>query len=341
MYSAYSAQTKLRSRYGNMFRKTEYKELISCKSIYEIASYLKNTPKYNALDITAKDNEVHRGVLESNLRHLSLESNIKLCTFERYVGEHFYEFIMEEEEVILILEFLRHILSGHSDTFYTPHSLFFDEHTHIDFDLLSGVSDYNEFLKRISRSKFYSIIYPHIPKNGENIDLTVIEKSLYTKLYNDLNLLIKKYNSSESAKELYELLYTYLETKNISVIYRMKKYYNASKENILLITLPFQYKLSKNDINRLLECNTDDFANILKDTPYKELAENDMKNIELMSRKLLFKKCTKTMRYSKNPHAVTMAYLFLSDIEIENIIIITEGIRYSLAPDEIEKMLVY
>ena len=49
--------------------------------------------------------------------------------------------------------------------------------------------------------------------------------------------------------------------------------------------------------------------------------------------------CRHDIRFSTHPSVVMLSYIFLAQIEIQDIINIVEGIRYQLAPEEIQKLL--
>ena len=53
-----------------------------------------------------------------------------------------------------------------------------------------------------------------------------------------------------------------------------------------------------------------------------------------------FEKCRHYIRFSVNPSVVMMAYIFLMENEISNIVNIIEGVRYELPSDDIKDMLI-
>ena len=47
------------------------------------------------------------------------------------------------------------------------------------------------------------------------------------------------------------------------------------------------------------------------------------------------------MMFSTNADIVLVAYMVLSEVEIQNVIDIIEGVRYGIAADKISRLLIY
>ena len=54
-----------------------------------------------------------------------------------------------------------------------------------------------------------------------------------------------------------------------------------------------------------------------------------------------YRKSRHNIRYSTKPPVVMISYVFLTEIELANIINIIEGVRYKLPPEKIDELLVY
>ena len=60
---------------------------------------------------------------------------------------------------------------------------------------------------------------------------------------------------------------------------------------------------------------------------------------EIIRLAAVINKCRKYLRYSAHPAIVVLSYLYLLETELANIIKIVEGIRYSLAKEQIAAMI--
>ena len=96
-------------------------------------------------------------------------------------------------------------------------------------------------------------------------------------------------------------------------------------------------------IDKMIECDdTNEIFSIMKQTS----SGRKINNIEFtypdeIPTKIKFSMCKHYIRFSVHPSVVMISYMFLSQIELANIITIIEGIRYQLPADEIRKMIVY
>ena len=61
--------------------------------------------------------------------------------------------------------------------------------------------------------------------------------------------------------------------------------------------------------------------------------------IDQMADRMKYLTCRHDIRFSTHPSVVMLSYIFLAQIEIQDIINIIEGIRYHLAPEGIQKLL--
>ena len=54
-----------------------------------------------------------------------------------------------------------------------------------------------------------------------------------------------------------------------------------------------------------------------------------------------YKLCRNKIYFSQNPGVVMIAYMYIVGIEVSNIITIVESVRYSVAPEVIEEMIIH
>ena len=59
---------KTRAMYGKSLTETDYKQLMDCRNVPEVAAYLKSRTSYRSALTGLNETEVHRGQLEPMLR---------------------------------------------------------------------------------------------------------------------------------------------------------------------------------------------------------------------------------------------------------------------------------
>ena len=69
------------------------------------------------------------------------------------------------------------------------------------------------------------------------------------------------------------------------------------------------------------------------------LSQIEYNYIDQIPTAILYKKCKREIYSSTNASVILIAYIFLMENELSNIIKIIEGIRYSLPKDEIVQLL--
>ena len=127
---------------------------------------------------------------------------------------------------------------------------------------------------------------------------------------------------------------------NIQWIYRATKYYDISREEIMVYSLPGG-NISYNSLKKLVYAKS-----------FNEFERKVEKYLgaDVFNRQgdTLLEKCMDTIIYKsihkvneENSIALPLRYIFVLQIEIEDLIAVTEGIRYGLDQDEIKKYLVY
>lgn len=224
--------------------------------------------------------------------------------------------------------------------------------------------DYEELSKQGSVKEFIILLKSKI-KNIDNIDdnstRQEIEKELHKILEYDIRkiepLLNKKSkemleeylkkiedNSKEYYKKIFKKAQNYKDKNLIDIIgkqidlnnllwtYRSKKYHKENYE------IDLHYKLSKEMLDRI-NAGQEPADDLILKTIYNELTMQE-DTFEYEIEQYLYKLY---INYFKTqPFSITMiiAYLELQQIQIKNIIIILEGIRYKLDSKIIQKKLI-
>lgn len=285
--------------------------------------------------------QIHRGQLENLLNRSRFEKYFSLCHFDFTKDKGFYRYVISNAEISVIL---RAIMLLNSDT---PQDIivnipsFMQEYACFNFMELSKINCFSDLLKVLERTQYQNVIKNFDAPNGK-INFTACELALKTHYYNTIFALIDKYYKGKTKKELYEIVLIEIELLNLSLIYRLKRYFNKSPDEIKLQILPFYYKLNTRTVDTLLEIkDSNRYIEGMKLHNYNNKMKNvDFNFIEDYTKRLKFIINRKLMRFSSNAPISFYALMSLIQIEIENTIIIIEGIRYQDSPAEIQKLLI-
>ena len=174
-------------------------------------------------------------------------------------------------------------------------------------------------------------------ENRDFHDLTAALDEYYFKTVLDS---AKKYLTQEDYNITKNFFGTEADVQNIIWIYRYKKYYDFTEEEILGHILPNRRKLRREQIRALSAANVEDFRSVVSETRYRLLFAGDAAQWDSSASDYLRNMFMSQMRHNRYSFAAIVAYLFLKEIDIQNIITIVEGVRYGMEPQQIEQYLI-
>jgi Archaeal/vacuolar-type H+-ATPase subunit C len=333
--------SKARAMYGRRLTEQDYKNLLSCQTVGEVASYLKNHTVYKTVLAGVNENAVHRGQLEAKLKQKQMEDYASLCRYEISVGEHFSRYLLMRGEIEQILHSLTLLNAGKPEEYLFSLPMYLSRHTHIDLNALVQIKTYDDLLNALDHTPYREILEPFQPVKGVALDYTAIENALYAYLYSSIFEVIDKYTRGETAKQLREIFNSYIDLINYSRIIRMKVSYHADAGTIRSSLLPFG-TLKPRAVSEMAEAATaDEVTAIMHRTPVgKRSLDIQHTYVDEIPKRLLYKICRQNIYFSTHPSVVMMSYTFLLQSELTDIVTIVEGVRYRLPSDEIAQMLI-
>jgi V/A-type H+-transporting ATPase subunit C len=214
--------------------------------------------------------------------------------------------------------------------------------TKVPFDRLRRVKDWDEFKKLLVDTDYYRILEIHKELETE-ADLDMIEKKLdryyYDLLRNRLFKLDKKSNH-----DLIEVQQRHFDLLNLVWIYRGKKFYSLSREEILAYSLRGGLKLNEQRLGNLAGAKSvDEMKAQLGDSDYAFLF-NHTKTIDLYmerrQKRYLYYLYKRLFSEGGGSLGQVVAYLRLLDFEVEDITSIIESKRYRMGETETKKYLI-
>lgn len=333
--------SKARAMYGKRLTGKDYQSMLGCKTVGEVAGYLKNHTSYSDMLTGVDEAAIHRGQLEMMLRQRIFYDLASLCRYELSVGERFADYILVRSEIQQILRALTLLEGEGADEYLFSLPLFLDKHTHIDLHALAKMKNYHDFLNALGHSPYRRLLEPFAPHPGEAIDITAVENALYGYLYSVVRNIIEHTRSKIAREQLNQIFTSYIDLQNYVRIVRLKKYYHANPDYIRSLQLPFG-RLKESTVNEMILAESErQVTAIMKRTPLgKRSANVEYSYIDEIPLRYRFYTCEKSIRYSVYPPVVMLSYIFLTEFELSNIIHIVEGIRYGLPADDIKKLLI-
>ncbi len=338
--SANAVLAKARGMHGKCLTKQNFSDLLMCKSISEIAYYLKNRTHYNGVLSNVNEIDVSRSELEVVLKQKLFEDCSALGKYGASVGERFSDYLMRRSEIEQIMHSLILINSGRADgyTLYMPEYL--QKKTHINVEALGQMKTFDDLLKALDHTPYQKLVEPFRPGPGELLDYTKVENALYTYLYSEVFAMINKHYKGSAAKQLREIFSSYLDLDNYVRIVRMKTYYHAPPEAIREALLPFS-TIRKSFLEDMINAKSEEEiqAIMAKTSPGKRYLKGGETLEDDIPLRVQYATCRHDIHFSTHSSVVMLSYIFIKQAEIYDIINIIEGVRYQLPASRVSKLL--
>ena len=333
---------KARTMYGRRLTQADYNELLKCRTVGEVAGYLKNHTVYSKALAGVVENEIHRGELEARLKQKLMEDYASLCKYEVEVDRHFSRSFIERDEIQLLLRAVLRINSAKKEageSFFPPYLL---RNTSLDLSALSRAKSVEDLKHIVEKAPYEKAAAPFLAQTEQKIDYTGLENALYCNLFANIMQTISKHFIGEPKKELLEIYQAYLDLNNYVRIVRLRVHYGISPEEAKKMLLP-SGAFSEEFLDKMAQGSTEEeIQSVLEHTEVGRKALK-MRHVYLdeIPARMNFQLCRHFVDFSIYPPVVLIAFIFLSETEIGNIVTVIEGKRYQLEPEEIKKLLIF
>ncbi len=332
---------KARAMYGKRLTDADYKQLMDCRNVSEVASYLKNRTSYKSALTGFDENSAHRGQLEPMLKQNIYYDIFALSRYAKDKTLQFSDFVISEMEIEQIMRCLTLLNIGKAEEYVYTIPLSMSKFAKIDLEALTSVRSYDDILEALSGAKYLPILKKFRPREGEKINIALIEAELNNHNYGMIMEAIDNLGNGREREELRNVFSAMFDFRNVSRIIRLKRYFKFDRERIRPLLIPYG-KLSKKTLEEL--CSASDPKEVfdMARSSYlgKIMSKLQYNETSQMADVLLSTYCIHHLRLSSNPTIVMISYIYLMEIELANIINIIEATRYGLSAEEKNKLLV-
>ncbi|MEG2429846.1 MAG: V-type ATPase subunit, partial [Oscillospiraceae bacterium] len=249
-FSGNAIAAKARAIYGKRLTTANYNDLLRLSSVSDVCAYLKNNTNYGIYMKGVNETSIHRGQLEDIIRHSRIEEYFSLCHFDFTKKKGFYYYVISSVEVSLILKVIMFLNANTPRDIIAQLPSFLDGYATFDFRLLATVKNYSDLLDILKRTPYYDAIKSFDAPNGE-INFSSCEHALKTLYYQSIFNDIEKLYKGKVKEQLKEIVTIEIELLNLSLIYRLKRHFKKSPEEIKPLLLPFYHKINKRSLEDL------------------------------------------------------------------------------------------
>lgn len=342
--SALAVVPKARAMLSRRLKPNEYQELMRRRTVTELAQYLKAHSYFKDSLKHMPTLDLHRKQLESMLMRDIFEKYESLLRYD-FAKDSFARFFIIEAEVEQILEILRLMSIGAEQDYIGKMPAFLQSKLSVDLMKLAKARDFKEVLKALEFTPYHKVLMPIYLHDPDIKNLPQLEKVMLTYYYGAVKELARKSFNGTELKEVLHLFLQEAELYNIGLLFRAKAFFpdEYTPEELEKLLLPFSYRVSSKRMAVLagtsnLQALEAAFRSYSLDRLYGFPDKNKASSHELS---YMYKKAIRLLHFTTSPSAALAAFMFFAKLERSNIINIIEGVRYGLAPEDIDKLLKY
>lgn len=320
--------TKLRAKYSMLLTKEDYDILMSQQSVTEIVQWLRKNSQYQDMLSSISENDIHRGDIERVFWDSLYKDAEGLKKMLRSKEKQMLEVFLSRQEIDLLKQEVRRIISQENSEY--EDSLIYSWH---------GAKDLNELANKLKGTVYHESIkrFTEI----EDVNAFEIEKTLDEIYFRRVKEAAKKYLSKADAKNILDFISAEVDVYNLLNTYRYKKYYGLEGNELLVNLIPNKRKLKKTELERIAGADISSFVNVIRKTGYAGLFEKKSeKEWDISIQEFLCRLYKKHLRQNAFSFTTILAYFYLKEMAIRNVITIIEGVRYGLEPATINRYLV-
>lgn len=337
-----AVNTKSRALIGKLLSNEDFSNLLSKKSVPEVAAYLKHNTHYSDTLSGINENEIHRGMLETLLKKSHIERLEKLAYFFHDEYKEFYKTLFIRYEIEDLKTMAKGIKSGRDNTLLKDSLIYIGKYSKLSTDNLLSSTTVHDFLKNLKGTIYYEYLRPLVEGYDEvsffNMEMT-LDLAYFNILYDNINMIAK---SDRVITHNYQDVY--VDLLNLQWIYRGLKFYNLSPEELFNYTIAHGREFSRNNIKDLCYTKSiDEFQKKVLGTKYGFLFNHENTKDMFMERRMLryLYFSLKKMKVEDGMNiSLSMVLSLLSEIEIRDIISVVENIRYGMPAEEAKKYLI-
>ena len=323
-----AVNSKVKTLKGKMLDKEQYSKLLQSKGFNDALVALKENTHYGKILNKYELEKLHRGELEIVLYkyYISVYTNFINYfngEYKKFIKNLFLRWEIEDLKIIIRGKYIGRTKEEIGGFLIAKSQL-----NTLDYEYLAASKDLNVLVERLKGSIYYNNI-KNLMRDVDTKGLFRIETELDFIYFSNIRKELKNLDK-ENGEVISEIIGMEGDLLNLSWIYRGKKYFNISPEELFNYTIYEGFKLSKENIKDLCYSKgIEEFQRIIKDTVYEHIyEEHDSRTIEKRQREYEKSYYNKYLKGNKHNFGVLMSYLNLFRIEIKDIVSIVEKNRY-------------
>ncbi|MBH1942347.1 V-type ATPase subunit [Mobilitalea sibirica] len=324
--------TKVKAMGAKLISPEEFKTIANLEAVSDLIAFLKNHPGYREIFERYDEHELHRADAERIISVGLYLDYAKLYRFANDMQRKDLELFFFRYEVTILKNCIHNIYSSNRSFDLSLFEAFFNKHSDLNVTALAASQSMDEYINHLRGTQYYPLLVKL--QNSGNVTTFDYEMHLDIYFFKKTWKLKDRELEDQSHKAFTHRLGTEIDLLNIMWVFRSKSMYHMPSSDIYSFIIPVNYRLTKEQLHRLVESATlDEFMNILKTTHYNSFAGSlHDGTMEHVYRNII----TKIYRNNKINYPSSMAtvnnYIHEKEAEINRLTTALECIRYGLDP---------
>lgn len=333
--------TKIRALEGRLLTSQDYENLLDMSTLSEMVSYLKNKTSYvDHLEAIEPESAIidHLELVFRKILFMRIETFIHYFVdeYRKLVKVLFMRYEVEDLKL-----FIRAIERGQDIESLLDHMVILGVTKTLDYKRLSQSRTLEDLIDALEGTPYQDIISYYMDEPLKR-RIFYMEMNLDRYYFKALNKQVMKLDKSDR-EPLQEILGKNTDILNLQWIYRGRKFYGLSSEELLNYTLLGGHKLSYKALKDLCYApSLEDALSYIKESPYGFLVKSEGFEVfmELNMERYIY---DAFMHLKKTNHMniiESMVYMHQMEYEIRDLFTIFEAKRYGFDKKETRKYLV-
>ena len=340
-YSTNAIAAKIRSVYGRMLTMDDFREMVSKRSVAELAEFLKHTPRYSDILRDIDPNTVHRGLLEQLLEEQNYLFCRRLCEFSGVEDKPFYDFLLRKHECRQMISLVNAVSCGLQLSFVQTLPPFLISRSKLDFLTLAHCRSVKELTAALKGTPYHKVFMKFRFGDDGKVDLTDAEIKLRIAFYERLMEDAEKSSFGKDGDELLRLIRSEIDVINVINAYRLKTFFGYTPDEIRKEMLPFT-QMGKTALNKIYDCpEPERMRTVIAASAVGKYMSAQDEDIEPPLQKRTLTTMRHTLARSCAAPVALYAFMYICENELRNIVRVIEGVRYDVDPAMIYELLIF
>ncbi len=334
---AYSGlATKIRAMESRLMKEKQYREISELASVPQVVAYLKQQPAFSRLWADVNENALRRNEVEQLLRRTIYQDFARIYHFSNPEQRKFLDLYFKRYEIVAMKQCMSNIFD-HRDVELELSMFvkFFERHSKLNLEKLTSSSTMEEFVDNLKGSEYYPVLKRLKNSMAEPLVFDygmALDQYYFTQIWKVKDKIFRGLDRREMT-DIYGRKFDML---NLNWIYRSKKYYRMEPNQIYPLLIPVRYKLSREEVRRMVEAESPEEIQTLMDQSYYSRFREQMNADSLEEAYVYILRDILEQVSRRHPHSVALmySYLYHKEHEVNRLTTAVECVRYGIGPEE-------